>query len=445
MTTENMLAGLAGMILGGFIVALMNMLRPKKEQLTPDITRAEYDTLAHENTALATRLQSTLDSMDALNDNYAELRHKHEALHTQAITLQAAKSAVEERLNEQQNLWQTQFKQMAGTILEEVSTKFSTQSQKQLGEVLHPFRERLGEFQKLVTDSFSTQGKEQHSLKNEIEKIVLQTGSLTKALRGDVKAQGNWGEIMLERILEESGLEKGVAYAVQGVDMNLATADGSRQRPDVIIHLPEGKHIIIDSKVSLTAYERFCAEPQEDMHLRDFIKSIKAHIIGLEQKRYQDNEKLSTPDFVLMFMPIEGAYSLALQQDRELHQFAWGRRIVMVCPTTLFTTLQTIASLWRIESQNRNTQEIARQAGALYDKFVGFVDDLEMVGKRLDDAQGAYDKALNKLKDGKGNLITSTEKLRKLGVKNTKLLRSELVTDESDEVAKPLLALVGEE
>jgi len=407
------LAGIAvGFSVGWAVFA--GKLARLRHGMTGAVARDDYEAAMQDSVALQTRLDMAVRDLE-------QAQRDRTVLHERAVTAEAHGKALEARLKEQQEQMRQEFKNVATTIFEENSKKFSAQSEKQIGELLTPMRERLGDFHKLVVESFTTQGKEQHTLKAEIEKIVLQTDGLTKALRGDVKAQGNWGEVMLERILEESSLRKDVDYTVQGSDMNLSGADGNRLRPDVIVNLPDNKHIIIDAKVSLTAYERYCTAGEE-LHLQDFLKSIKSHVNGLEQKRYQDIEKLGTPDFVLMFMPIEGAYALAMQQDRELHSYAWGKRIVIVCPTTLFATLQTIASLWKIERQNKNAQEIARQGGALYDKFVGFVDDMEAIDKQIGALHKNYDGAMNKLKTGRGNLIGSAEKLKSLGIKTTKSL-----------------------
>lgn len=350
--------------------------------------------------------------------------------------LQAEKEALTQRLAEQPE----QVKLMASAVLEDLSARFSTQSEKKIGDLLHPVQQHLNDFKKLVVDSFTAHGKEQHTLKSEIEKIVLQADSLTKALRGDVKAQGNWGEVMLEKILEESGLRKGTDYIIQATDLGLAGADGNRLRPDVIVNMPDNKHIIVDSKVSLIAYERFSAAADDTTRaacLQDFLRSVKTHVNGLEQKRYQDIEKLGTPDFVVMFMPIEGAYSLAVQQDPELHSYAWNKHIVLANPANLFAILRTVQNLWRIEMQNRHAQEIARQGGALYDKFAGFVEDMQSIGAQLSRTQKTYDDALGKLSEGKGNLISRAENLKSLGIKASKSLPKEL-TGKDEEVVLPL-------
>jgi DNA recombination protein RmuC len=417
--TEILLAAMA--LACGFAIGRLK----SKQQSTDAVPRRDYDAALHENTALSTKLETAEAALA-----------EYKAMQERALSAEAENKALKTQMKDQQEQLRAEFNNTANKILENVSGKFTTQSQKQIGDLLNPLRERLGEFQKQIAESFSTQGKEQHTLKAEIQKIVLQTDSLTKALRGDVKAQGNWGEVMLERILEESGLRRDIDYIVQGAEMGLTGPSGNRLQPDVIVSLPENKHIIVDSKVSLSSYERFCAEADETnraAHLREFLKSVKAHIHGLEQKRYQDIEKLGTPDFVLMFIPVEGAYSIAVQHDQELHSHAWGKKIVIVCPATLFATLRTIASLWRIELQNRNAQEIARQSGALYDKFVGFVEDMQSIGKQAARLQDTYDQAMNKLKDGRGNLIGSVERMKQLGAKTSKSLPPELVEEEAEE------------
>lgn len=363
------------------------------------------------------RLRSLANEKQALADDYENTRRTLTEYHERAVKAETEIKS----LTREQDRMKLEFKNTATQLFEDMSNKFSQESEKKIGDLLNPLRERLGDFQKKIDESFSQHGKEQHTLKAEIEKIVLKTDSLTKALRGDVKAQGNWGEVMLEKILEESGLRRGVDYVAQGGDMGLSGPEGNRLRPDYIINLPEGKHIIVDSKVSITAYDRYC-EKQEDLHLKEFLRSLKTHINGLEQKRYQDIDKLDAPEFVLMFLPLEGAYSLALQHDRELHSYAWGKKIAIVCPTTLFVTLQTIASIWRREQLNQNVQEIARQGGALYDKFSGFVDDMDKIGKQMGMLQQTYDNAMGKLKTGTGNLIGRVEKLKQLGAKTTKTL-----------------------
>ncbi|HCR85792.1 MAG TPA: DNA recombination protein RmuC, partial [Alphaproteobacteria bacterium] len=378
--------------------------------------------------------------LDELKEN---LRLETEKLNRElqiSARLEAEKSAINEKLSEQkehfeklQQQFTERFENLANRIFEEKTGKFKKDSEESISKVLNPLKEQIGEFQKKIDTSFNEQAKEQFSLKKEIERIVsvnekmtLQTEGLTKALKGDNKVQGNWGEVVLEKILEDSGLRKGEDYILQATEMGLKNAEsGSALKPDVVVKLPEEKHIIIDSKVSLTSYERFCSDEageEKTRNLKAFTDSVRAHIRGLESKKYHENDKLVTPEFVFMFMPLEGAYMLALQNDRELQSYAWNKKIAIVCPSTLFATLRTIASLWRIEKQNRNVEEIARQGGELYNKFVGFVDDMQLIGKQINAAEKYYNSAMNKLSEGKGNLVKRAENLKILGAKTSKNL-----------------------
>jgi DNA recombination protein RmuC len=387
--------------------------------------------LGKKNESLLTRARISEDEREKLS-------LKNDSMQAQVQDL-LQKNAKLEQLEEKFAL---QFENLANKIFDEKNDRFKKESQESIASLLNPLRERMQEFQKKVDDSFGAQVKEQISLKKEIENIISvnekmtqQTESLTRALKGDVKAQGNWGEVILEKILEDSGLKKGVNYTLQGEDMRLKHADDDTRRlqPDVIVHLPEDKHIVIDAKVSLNAYERYSATEdaaEKNLHLKSFLTSVRARVNELAERRYQD-AKLTTPDFVLMFMPIEGAYSLAVQKDPELHGYAWNKKIVIVCPTTLFATLKTIDSVWRLELQNRHAEEIARQGGALYDKVVGFVEDMQGLGSRLSATQKTFDAALNKLSDGTGSILSRTQKLKTMGVKTGKALPKELIDDAS--------------
>lgn len=391
----------------------------------------------------------------AAKKQYGNRHSDRDQLLADKIRLEAEKNALtdsmarhKQDLAEMEKKFTLQFENLANRIFDEKTASFKKQSQEGLGTLLNPLKDKLQEFQKKVDDSFGQQAKEQYSLKNEIKNIVAvnekmsqQTESLTKALKGDVKAQGNWGEVMLEKILEESGLRRNQDYILQGTDLGLKDAEGKQQKPDVIVKLPDAKHIIVDAKVSLTHYERFCGSTDETARavaLKEFLNSLRSHVTGLEQRRYQDTDKLGAPDFVLMFLPIEGAYSLAVQEDTGLHAFAWERKIIIVTPTTLFTTLRTVASLWRIEMQNRNTLEIARQGGLLYDKIAGFVKDMEDLGKKLGQASETYDKAFKNLSTGPGNIMKRTEDLKALGVKTTKSLPKAGDDEDGDEAVPPL-------
>ncbi len=357
-------------------------------------------------------------------------------------------------LEQMEKKFSLQFENLANKIFEEKSAKFKMDSAESLGQLLNPLRERLQEFHKKVDDSFGEQAKETFSLKEQIQNIVSanreitqQTESLTKALKGDVKAQGNWGEVMLEKILEDSGLRKDIDYFTQGAEMGLKHVESGRAiKPDVIVNLPDNKHIIIDAKVSLTHYERYCAadtDADRNIAMKEFSNSIRAHVAGLEQRRYQDTDKLGTPDIVLMFMPIEGAYSLAVQKDADLHSSAWNKKIVIVSPVTLFATLRTISSLWTIDRQNKSTLEIAKLGGSLVDKVSSFLGHMDDLGKQLKKANETYDDASRSLTTGRGSMLKTAEKLRGLGVKNNKALPSSGGADDDagDDDETPLKAL----
>lgn len=386
-------------------------------------------------TILSSRSSNMATQLAALQEEKQQLQSQSTQYHERAVKAETDLKNEREKATDQQKILRAEFKDTTEKLLEQMSNKFSSHSEKKIGDLLNPMQQHLNEFKKLVVDKFDMQGKEQHTLKSEIEKIVLQADSLTKALRGDVKAQGNWGEIMLERILEESGLRRDEDYVLQGESLGMKASDGSHQKPDVIVRLPDDKHIIIDSKVSLTAYDRYCNSNDDNervQHARQFVDSIKSHVVGLEKKRYQDSDKLGTPDFVLLFMPTEGAFSFAVQQDKELHSFAWSRRIAIVSPTNLFAILRTVASLWKIDRQNQNAKEIAEQGGRLYDKFAGFVENMEKVGKQLVTVQSTYDVAFKQLSAGKGNLISSAEKLKALGARTSKALPSQYADEGSE-------------
>lgn len=400
------------------------------------------------------RAEDQLNTQDELIEKLeAEKRSVEEKLnHTQQELVRASveretfsKQITQSRedLSKMEEKFQLQFENLANKIFDEKSQKFKTQSQEGLNELLNPLREKLNDFHKKVDDSFGKQANEQFALKEQIkmivetnEKMTMQAEGLANALKGDSKTQGDWGEIVLEKLLEDSGLRKNIDYIVQGVGLGLKDSEtGKHQKPDVIINLPDNKHVILDSKVSLTHYERYHSELEEGVrpqHLSQFLASVKQHVKDLEKRRYQDTEKLGTPDFVLMFMPIESAYMLALEQDRELHQFAWDKGVAIVCPSTLFSSLKTISSLWRLVDQNQNAVEIAQKGGALYDKIVGFVTDMEKLGGQLKTLENTYEGAMNKLSTGKGNILTRTEGLKTLGAKTSKSLPQNLVSADDD-------------
>ena len=330
---------------------------------------------------------------------------------------------------------QMQFKNLANQIFEEKTRAFADQSRANLDTILTPFKDKIGEFEKKVAEAYATEGKERHSLMREVQrlqelnqKIGQDAENLTKALKGDTRAQGAWGEIILERILEESGLRKGIEYDSQG---GFRDAEGRLLKPDVVVHLPEDKEIVVDSKVSLIAYERYVraeTEAEREGAIRDHLLSINSHLRNLETKKYDELPGLKSLDFVLMFIPIESAFMLAIDRDNEIFRKAFNQNIMIVSPSTLLVTLRTIQNIWRYEYQNRNALEIAEKAGNLYDKFVGFVADLEKIGEQIESTRKVYDGAHNKLVSGRGNLVSRAQSLIDLGVKSRKQLPAATAT-----------------
>ncbi|MES2585379.1 MAG: DNA recombination protein RmuC [Pseudomonadota bacterium] len=398
----------------------------------------------------ALNLRSALSRAEQQNQTEAalaiNLRLERDQALQNAIRLEAALDSERkqglgriESLNEAKEALTSQFKNLANEILEDKSKRFTEQNVANLDALLKPLQTKLSEFKEQVNTSYGNEARERFALKSEIERLANlnlrmsdETRSLTQALKGDSKVQGNWGELVLESILESSGLRKGEEYLVQ--DSHTQT-DGSRLQPDVVVKLPEGRSLVVDSKVSITAYSRH-AEASDpaiaDQELAAHIQSLRQHIQGLSSKNYSSLYGIGSVDFVLMFVPIEPAFLLALKTAPNLYQEALAKNIVLVCPSTLMATLRTVAHLWRQDHQNRNALEIAKQCGTLYDKFVGFVDDLEKLGQRLDQAQTSYHDAFNKLKSGKGNLIRTAEKVRELGVKPSKNLSAPLIESSTD-------------
>tara|TARA_R110002073_G_scaffold128999_3_gene275067 strand:- start:22841 stop:24130 length:1290 start_codon:yes stop_codon:yes gene_type:complete len=332
-----------------------------------------------------------------------------------------------------------EFENLANKILEEKSTKFTEQNKENMKSILNPLKEKIDGFEKKV-DTTHKESIDYHAalrqqilgLKEINAQMSKETINLTKALKGDSKIQGNWGELVLERVLEKSGLEKDREYFVQ---QSFTNETGKRILPDVVIHLPDNKKMIVDSKVSLTAYERYVNSDDDNIKaqsIKEHVNSLKRHVEELSEKKYEDIYEIDSPDFVLLFVPIEPAFAIALNIDETLYNKAFEKNIVIVTPTTLLATLRTIDTMWNNEKQQKNAIEIARQAGALYDKFEGFVSDLMRVGKKMDDAKKDYSSAMNKLVDGKGNLITSIEKLKKMGAKAKKSLPENIVERAED-------------
>ena len=343
----------------------------------------------------------------------------------------------EKTINDVQQKFQAEFQNVANKLLDEKSQKFVETNRTSLDILLNPLKENIKAFEEKVDKVYNMEAAERNTLKGVITQLMElnqlisnEAQNLTKALKGDSKKQGNWGEVILERVLERSGLVRDREYRIQA---SLTGVDGSRLQPDVIIDLPDDKHLIIDSKVSLVAYERLVnCETEEDRKFfsKAHVESIRNHVNGLSAKNYHDLYQINSPDFVLLFTPIESAFSFAVQIDAELFSDAWDKRVVIVSPSTLLATLRTIASIWKQERQNRNVLEIARLSGTMYDKFVGFVNDMESIGKNIKQSQSAYDAAINKLTEGNGNLTITAEKIKNLGAKANKKLDQKYLGEE---------------
>ena len=364
-----------------------------------------------------------------------ELARKNEELKNLQLKLNENKEEVEKL----QDKFTKEFENLANKILDEKSNKFTEQNKKNIKDILNPLQEKIQTFEKKVEDTQKESISMHSALKEQLlglkelnAQMSKETLNLTKALKGDSKTQGNWGELVLERVLEKSGLEKDREYFVQ---QSFTNDEGKRIMPDVVIHLPDNKKMVVDSKVSLTAYEQY-VNSEDDIEKERFVKehvnSLKRHVEQLSEKKYEDIYKIESPDFVLLFVPIEPAFAVALNEDNTLYNKAFERNIVIVTPTTLLATLRTIDTMWNNEKQQRNALEIARQAGALYDKFHGLLADLVNIGKKIDGTKADYAAAMNKLVEGRGNLITSVEKLKKMGAKAKKALPEKILERAQD-------------
>ena len=383
-------------------------LLTRNEALTADLDQARAESIGHRERI--TQLQTTLTEQSRQNEE---------------------KLALLKQASEQMN---KEFKTIAGEIFESRQQVYKEESKEQLSGLLGPLSERIKEFEKRVEDTYTKESRERFSLVKEVKnlqdlntRISNDAINLTNALKGENKTQGSWGEVILERVLERSGLQKGSEYEVQ---VAMRDDDGRRKQPDVVVHLPEGKDIVIDAKVSLTAYERYSSSDdgtvQQDA-VKQHVQSLRRHMKNLGDKDYQQLDGIYTLDFVLLFVPVEAAFSLAVQHDGEIFSDGFENNVVIVSPSTLLATLRTIQNIWRYEHQNRNAQEIASKAGALYDKFVNFVSDLETIGTRINSVQTAYDDAHNKLVSGKGSIVKRAEGMRELGAKVSKSLPKNLV------------------
>lgn len=404
------------------------------------------------------RLENALQQVEKLNERFEmalrekeEIRQEKEHINMQLARRNSEYESLEMRNREQkaeveklQEKFTKEFENLANKILDEKSTKFTKQNKESLEIILNPLQEKIKSFEKRVEDTHKESIDRHAMLRQQIiglkelnEQMSKEATNLTKALKGDSKLQGNWGELVLERVLEKSGLEKDREYFVQN---SFTTEDGRRLLPDVVLHLPDNKKMIVDSKVSLVAYERFVNEEEEEERakfLKAHVASLKKHVEQLSAKNYQNLYQIESPDFVLLFVPIEPAFAVALNQDNSLYSWAFEKNIVIVTPSTLLATLRTVDSMWTNEKQQQNAIEIATQAGRLYDQFVNLTEDLLKVGNQLNTVKGSYDSTMVKL-TGKGNLISRVERLKKLGSKaskhiNEKLLKKAEEDDSSDD------------
>ncbi len=427
------IAGLAGFGLGAALAWLIARSRGRAElgraaALAAQTVTAAQVELAGANVR-ASRVPGLEESLAVATASIAELREQAARINAE---LTAERESFREKLallaDAKQSL-SDQFKNLANEILEDKSKRFTEQNQTNLGALLDPLKLRISEFQSKIEDTYVKEGKERTALGEQVRQLMElnqqlsdDAKNLTRALRGSNKAQGNWGELVLERVLEASGLRKGEEYVVQ---TSHTRDDGTRALPDVVIRLPEGRSLVVDAKVSLVAYEEFAISEVELDRVaasKRHIDSVKNHIRGLSDKNYHTLYGLKSIDFVLLFVPIEPAFMLAITSDRDLFMDAWNRNVLLVSPSTLLFVVRTVAHLWRQEAQTRNAQEIAKRGAELYDKFVGFVEDMTALGNRLRQAQTEYQGAYGKLTSGRGHLIGQAEKLRALGVKPSKSL-----------------------
>lgn len=422
-----------GVLLGimiGFFIA-----KSKNSALISKIEEKDKLLIEKDNAINAARLETNAETQKIISLS-AELSQSKANFANLESKLKEQKSELEEI----QSKFTKEFENLASKILEDKSKRFTEQNKENLDNVLTPLKDKIADFEKKVNDVYHNESRERAALAEQLKQLhelniqmTEEANNLTRALKGDTKTQGNWGEFILESILEKSGLVKGREFFMQETIKN---EEGSNLRPDVIVKLPDEKSMIIDSKVSLTAYEAFNSADDENerkRNLNEHIASIRRHIKGLSPKDYQNLYGLNSLDFVLMFIPIEPAFAVAVQNDQALFYDAFEKNIVIVSPTTLLATLRTISSIWKQEKQTKNALEIAKKGGELYDKLSAFVEDLIKVGTRMDDAKKSYEEAMKKLADGRGNIVSRAQNLKLMGAKATKSIDQRIVDRATDE------------
>ena len=428
----DLLSSLLGLFVGILIGAVaFAFWHRKRDNDILDVVRAQSD---KERNDLEQRIEREAGEKSALTEQTRSLSAEIAREQQKTKGLQEKLEAQKAELEELQTRMTTEFENIANRLLNQRGKELQEQQSEKLGTILKPLQERIVEFQTQVRDAYEKEGRERFALKDQIEKLVTQNtrltqeaDNLTKALKGDSQSQGAWGEMILEKLLDSSGLIKGQEYSMQE---STTLSDGSRLRPDAVIMLPDNKHLIIDAKVSLLHYERYASsnDPVErDKFLKQHVDSMRSHAKGLSEKNYTKLYGMDSVDFVLMFVPVEPAFLLALRERPEIFQEAYDRNIVMVSHSTLMATLRTIHNLWKNELVARHHIEIADRAGALYDKFHGFTEDLGRIGKSVNDAQKSYEAALGKLSEGPGNLVRQVEMLKELGAKTNKTIHPKLL------------------
>lgn len=425
------------LVCGGLLLYFVSKHKNEKLNLQTNLERTHAELLSKSEKEIILLTERTEQLKLILNKAETEINQHKQQTEQLKVTLSQQNSEnhfLKEKLKEQNLVFEqlqqqavSTFENLANKILKKNTEDFSDVNQKKIFELINPLKEKIQLFEKKVEETYEKGLKDQTDLKAELKKLYElnnrisdEANNLTRALKGDVKKQGNWGEVVLERILERSGLTEGQEFEREKVVFN---TEGKTIRPDVVVNLPDKKHIIIDSKVSLIAYERYvnAEEPEEKAkYIKEHLSSIKNHIKELNLKLYSSSPQINSPDFVLLFIPIESSFSVAVEEDQQLFNYAWDNKVVIVSPSTLLATLRTIASIWQQENQTRNAIEIARQSGALYDKFVGFIADIDKIGKGIDTLNKTYDEASKKLYTGTGNLVRRVEKLKELGASTTK-------------------------
>jgi DNA recombination protein RmuC len=422
---------------GDVSLADFNSLKVDNEQLKIKLAIAEdrnHSASAEKESITQLLKEENFKLSQQLQNLRLELGQANQALESSRSYYQAQQEKLREQkadLEHTRQHFQKEFENVAEKLLKEKSREFLDVNKTHLDHILNPLKENIKAFEDKVEKVYNMEAAERNTLKGVItqlmelnQQISSEAQNLTKALKGDNKKQGNWGEFILEKVLERSGLVKDREYRLQASHQ---ATDGTRYQPDAVIDLPDDKHLIIDSKVSLIAYDRLVnAETEEDRKLfaKAHVESLRNHVHGLSAKNYHDLQNINSPDFVMLFVPIESSFSFAVQLDADLFNDAWDKRVVIVSPSTLLATLRTIASMWKQERQNRNVMEIARLSGEMYDKFVGFLTDMDGIGRNLKSSQDAYDKAINKLSDGRGNLTITAQKIKNLGAKANKQIDS---------------------